>query len=352
MSSSDLQGEKPEATAPLLSRRQLRQQQLNAVRSDSVAAPARVIPAAFSAQLTTEQTIPVSRRELRTQQLKKPAETHSEPVDSRRSQKLKSVSAAKSKKSSGFKVSRAKKPKSATANASVSAAIAKQSNSKIWLNGFVVTAVTALVISLTLPVGNFGSGSAEAAESLSGNEALQEYVVPETAVISDINRDEGLVVESRALLASEVGISSTADTFSNDPNAAIQWPFPVGVPISSSFGPRWGRLHAGTDFDPGNGAQIQAIADGVVRVADENGGGYGVHVIIDHQIDGQLVSSHYAHMQYGSIQVRQGQQVKVGTIVGLVGNTGNSFGAHLHFEILLNGNTPTDPMPWLKAHAG
>ena len=75
------------------------------------------------------------------------------------------------------------------------------------------------------------------------------------------------------------------------------------VPISYGFGMRSGRMHEGVDFTPGAGSPIQAIADGVVRVATNSGGAYGVSVIIDHKIDGQLVSSRYAHMQYGSLQV-------------------------------------------------
>nr|WP_240948731.1 M23 family metallopeptidase [Microbacterium sp. CFH 90308] len=109
-------------------------------------------------------------------------------------------------------------------------------------------------------------------------------------------------------------------------------------------------MHEGIDFTPGAGSPIQAIADGTVRVASEAGGAYGVHVIIDHMVDGQLVSSHYAHMQYGSLQVSAGQRVTVGTVLGRTGNTGRSYGAHTHFEILLNGTTAIDPMPWLREH--
>ena len=150
----------------------------------------------------------------------------------------------------------------------------------------------------------------------------------------------------------ESGIKNFSNFFVNDPNSAIQWPFAVGVPISYGFGMRSGRMHEGVDFTPGAGSPIQAIADGIVRVASSSGGAYGVHVIIDHMIDGQLVSSHYAHMQYGSLQVSPGQQVTVGTILGRTGNTGRSYGAHTHFEILMNGTTAIDPIPWLRQHAG
>ena len=89
-----------------------------------------------------------------------------------------------------------------------------------------------------------------------------------------------------------------------------------------------------------------------MREATESGGAYGVHVIIDHVIEGELVSTHYAHMQYGSLQVEVGQEVEVGTTIGLVGNTGRSTGPHLHFEVLMGGETAIDPLPWLREHAG
>ena len=167
-----------------------------------------------------------------------------------------------------------------------------------------------------------------------------------------LERTETYSTVTTAQLAAQSGIKNFSNFFVNDPNSAIQWPFAVGVPISYGFGMRSGRMHEGVDFTPGAGSPIQAIADGVVRVATNSGGAYGVSVIIDHQIDGQLVSSHYAHMQYGSLQVAVGQHVTVGTIIGRTGNTGRSYGAHTHFEILMNGTTPIDPIPWLRAHAG
>lgn len=144
-------------------------------------------------------------------------------------------------------------------------------------------------------------------------------------------------------------------SYSNNPSGAIQWPFPGSVPITSGFGPRavcsyCSTYHLGLDFTPGAGVGIQAIADGVVSEVNLNGGGLGNHVILEHVIDGQRVQTLYAHMQWGSIQVAVGQSVSVGTILGAVGNTGNSTGPHLHFEVHLDG-TPVDPYAWLKANA-
>lgn len=181
---------------------------------------------------------------------------------------------------------------------------------------------------------------------------IQAYVAPAGAENADLTRSENYSTATMAELAYESGISNVSNFFVNDPNSAIQWPFAVGVPISYGFGMRSGVMHEGVDFTPGAGSPIQAIADGVVRVATDAGGAYGVHVIIDHVIDGELVSSHYAHLQYGSLQVQVGQKVTVATVLGRTGNTGRSYGAHTHFEILMGGTTPIDPIPWLRQHAG
>jgi murein DD-endopeptidase MepM/ murein hydrolase activator NlpD len=181
---------------------------------------------------------------------------------------------------------------------------------------------------------------------------IQAYVAPAGVENDTLDRTESYSTTTTAELASEAGIKNFSNLFHNDPNAPIQWPFAVGVTMSYGFGMRDGRMHEGIDFTPGAGSPVQAIADGTVRVASESGGAYGVHVIIDHVIDGELVSSHYAHMQYGSLQVVPGQHVTVGTVIGHTGNTGRSFGAHTHFEILQNGTTAIDPMPWLREHTG
>ncbi|MGD8195713.1 M23 family metallopeptidase [Herbiconiux sp. P18] len=148
----------------------------------------------------------------------------------------------------------------------------------------------------------------------------------------------------------------TASTFTNNPDSAVQWPFPVGVPISDGFGPRsspggiGSTNHKGVDFTPGQGKPINAVAAGVVRlVQSSDAGGLGVYVVIDHVIDGQNVSSWYGHMLSGSPLVTEGQAVLPGQAIGSVGNTGTSTGAHLHLEIHLD-DTPVDPFAWLTAH--
>ncbi|MFB9309747.1 murein DD-endopeptidase MepM/ murein hydrolase activator NlpD [Agromyces hippuratus] len=178
----------------------------------------------------------------------------------------------------------------------------------------------------------------------------QQVSVGADVTIATVDRD-GYITEKVPTVAS---YSQTAGTYVNY-FGAIQWPFLTGVPISTDFGYRvapcegCSSYHKGIDMNPGVNSPIQSIADGVVReVSATDNGGLGVYAVIDHTIDGELVSSVYAHMAEASLALSVGQTVSVGDLVGNVGNTGQSTGPHLHFEILLDGVTPTDPFAWLS----
>ncbi|MGB3373949.1 MAG: M23 family metallopeptidase [Microbacterium sp.] len=189
--------------------------------------------------------------------------------------------------------------------------------------------------------------SAAVTEENELEDEIQAFVAPRDTRAEELDRETQFTVVTVADLAAAAGIRHFTGSLPTDSDAALRWPFPVGVPTSSSFGPRDGRMHVGADFTPGSGAEIQAIADGVVRIATEQGGAFGVTVYIEHVIDGRSVFSRYAHMQYGSLNVREGERVTAGRKVGLVGNTGRSFGAHLHLEIT-DGEEKIDPVAWLQ----
>ena len=151
--------------------------------------------------------------------------------------------------------------------------------------------------------------------------------------------------------------SSGAGTIVNSGTGDIRWPFPGTVVLSSGFGPRTApcaacsSLHMGLDMTPGGGTPIGAAAAGVVRTSGMHGQ-FGQYAVIDHVIDGQRVSTLYAHMQVGSSPLVAGQSVAVGELVGKVGRSGVATGEHLHFEVLLGGTTQVDPKAWLDANAG
>ena len=110
------------------------------------------------------------------------------------------------------------------------------------------------------------------------------------------------------------------------------YPTPVTSRPSSHFGPRRRRFHYGLDLAQPTGEPIYAAFDGVVRISKFNRS-YGNLVIIHHA---NGLETYYAHMSKRHVTV--GQQVKSGDVIGLCGNTGRSFGSHLHFEIRYMGN--------------
>lgn len=142
------------------------------------------------------------------------------------------------------------------------------------------------------------------------------------------------------------------DDFTVQLFSLVQWPVAQGSGITYGFGPRscagCSSMHLGLDFTPGAGYPVEAVADGVVITAEYDGS-YGNHVLIQHSIDGVTFITHYAHMQ--GLNVSVGQTVPRGTVLGAVGNTGSSYGAHLHFEVHNSAGTPINPMPWLSQYA-
>ena len=109
--------------------------------------------------------------------------------------------------------------------------------------------------------------------------------------------------------------------------------------VSSPFGFRHHpvlhkrKLHKGMDFAAKKGTPIKAAADGVVVLA-QHAGGYGKYILIKHA-DGY--STGYAHLSRYHKGIKAGTKVTKGMLIGYVGNTGRSTGAHLHFELIKNG---------------
>ena len=107
--------------------------------------------------------------------------------------------------------------------------------------------------------------------------------------------------------------------------------------ITSPFGQRWGRLHAGLDIKVYIGDTIKAAFDGKVRVVDFDAKGYGKFVVIRHP---NGLETLYGHMS--KQLVKNNQIVRAGEPIGLGGNTGKSTGSHLHFETRICG-VPVNP---------
>ena len=129
--------------------------------------------------------------------------------------------------------------------------------------------------------------------------------------------------------------------------AAKRWVRPIRTwNITSDFGWRWGKTHDGIDLGATTGTPIYAMSKGVV-IGSFYDSSFGNKVEIKYW-DGSI--SWYGHMS--KRLVTEGDTVLPGELVGLVGNTGHSFGSHLHFEMQKTEtkDTPVDPIGWLKKH--
>jgi murein DD-endopeptidase MepM/ murein hydrolase activator NlpD len=157
---------------------------------------------------------------------------------------------------------------------------------------------------------------------------IREY----TAEVDALAREEATIV---ALIQSRQASSPAPARVSN---SGMIWP--IGGPVTSGFGLRWGRMHTGIDIGAGHGTPIRAARGGTVIMAAYNGG-YGLCVIIDH---GGGLTTLYAHQS--RMTVGSGESVSQGEVIGYVGTTGNSTGAHLHFETRMGGSAQ-NPMRYL-----
>jgi len=162
-------------------------------------------------------------------------------------------------------------------------------------------------------------------------------------LLSTRQQEKVLIAEADALAAEDARIrgqlaaaQGAGDTTPS--SSGLIWP--VNGPVTSPFGYRWGRLHAGIDIGVPYGTPIHAAASGTVVLAGWVGG-YGNYTCIDH---GGGMATCYAHQS--SFAVSTGEHVTQGQVIGYVGSTGHSFGPHLHFEVRINGN-PVDPLGYL-----
>lgn len=240
----------------------------------------------------------------------------------------------------------------------------------------IFSVVGALVAAIALPAFASANSPADAAgtttERLAADNA-QSIVVASEATSAPSARDsftattpgeieqkkaEQAAAARAAEAAAAAAASARTNTSSTPSTAGLALVAPgsgaVRYPLLSfrgGEGPGSGRGHQGWDMIAPEGTPIYAAAAGTVRTSSESYYGYGVAVVIDHNISGTPVSTVYGHMVYGSRQVQSGDQVVAGQLIGMVGNTGNSYGAHLHFEVHIGGGI-VDPEPWLAANAG
>jgi murein DD-endopeptidase MepM/ murein hydrolase activator NlpD len=152
--------------------------------------------------------------------------------------------------------------------------------------------------------------------------------------------------ETQAYIARIRGLTATyADPAASAPGAGPpgSWVRPTTGPITSNFGQRWGRLHAGIDFGTPIGTPVYAASDGTVQAAGP-ASGYGQWIKLTHPGGTTTV---YGHISRWIVTV--GQAVQTGQLIAYSGNEGRSTGPHLHFETR-PADRPVDPLAFYAAH--
>lgn len=144
-------------------------------------------------------------------------------------------------------------------------------------------------------------------------------------------RKKAEAARAAAEAAADDGGSSSSSSSSPPPAASGCYQWPASGRVTSEYGPRWGRMHAGLDIDGDTGDRIVAAQSGTVISAGYDGA-YGNLTLISHS-DG--VTTAYAHQS--KIAVRKGQSVSKGEYIGKMGATGRTTGSHLHFETRTGG---------------
>ena len=134
------------------------------------------------------------------------------------------------------------------------------------------------------------------------------------------------------------GPATIAALRSTPPRPAIPLAWPLLAPVGDPFGPRGNRFHTGIDLVAGTGAPVIAAAPGRVTWAGNRAGGWGNLVTIRHA---GRVHTMYAHLS--TVDVHVGDWIAGGTLIGLVGATGDATGPHLHFEVRVGG-AAIDPL--------
>ncbi|GAA2298423.1 hypothetical protein GCM10010234_46090 [Streptomyces hawaiiensis] len=215
------------------------------------------------------------------------------------------------------------------------------------------TRATVLAAGLGVSVA-LGAGVASAADTTAASGAASA-VQAQAAAQAKVAKAEVAKAEKAAKAAAKKAAEKKAAAKkAAAKKAKPSWVDPVKkYTLSASFaqnGGMWAHKHSGQDFAVPSGTQVVAAHGGTVVKAGGNGAGdgpaYGNAVVIKH---GNGTYSQYAHLS--KVEVRIGQVVKTGQEIAKSGNTGNSSGPHLHFEIRTTPNygSAVDPVKFLRA---
>lgn len=210
---------------------------------------------------------------------------------------------------------------------------------------FLVGSLSAVACLISVPAMANSAASADIAAPLRAAEAARSGIAANTA-------DDEFHQLFASWKALETGAVATSAPAQRKGTVSIPSLIPVtsSRAMSSGFGMRYHpvlggmRAHKGIDLPATTGTPIHASADGVVAKADWLGG-YGLLVQLEH---GAGMETRYGHMS--RIAVAEGQRVHKGDVIGYVGSTGRSTGAHLHYEVRIAGEA-VNPLPYMQVVA-
>ncbi|WP_149184409.1 M23 family metallopeptidase [Streptomyces sp. TRM49041] len=200
------------------------------------------------------------------------------------------------------------------------------------------------------------TASAVAAQAKAQSMAAQEAAAAQAAKAQAVKAQAAAVKAAAAkqAAAKKAAAAKAAAAKKAAAKKAVSWVKPVtGYKLTASFaqgGGMWTNKHSGQDFAVPVGTPVKAAHSGVVVKAGPNGGGdgpaYGNAVVLKHP---NGTYSQYAHLS--KINVKVGAKVKTGQVIARSGNTGNSSGPHLHFEIRTSPNygSALNPAKFLRS---
>ena len=204
-------------------------------------------------------------------------------------------------------------------------------------------AVTAQLISSQQQLATARASKSETLSTIKGDES--ELVAESKALQAESSTLAAKIVAAQQAAAARAATQPSSGSSGDGQPSASGFIWPVNGPITSSFGSRClgngdCSSHPGVDIGVPAGTPILAAAGGTVIFTGWMGG-YGNLTVIDH---GRGLATAYGHQS--SIAVGNGAIVSQGQVIGYVGCTGYCFGAHLHFEVRVNG-VPVDPLGYL-----
>jgi len=165
-------------------------------------------------------------------------------------------------------------------------------------------------------------------EGSPGTKYLNAYITRVNGVITMEDTIESYIVEEPVTEVVAIGTKEVPPSVGTG-----EFAMPVSGRLSSPYGQRWGRTHAGIDIAATTGTPIFAADNGIVIESEYQSNGYGNIIKVDHQ-NGYV--TYYAHCS--ELYANVGDIVKKGDKIAAVGSTGRSTGPHLHFEIRKDGN--------------